>query len=135
MTRLTQPIKYHCPDGSELSYQFDADTDEITKTFQLSHRQKITFTDVPVGTTYTLTENNGNTVTNYDTTISGKTDGAEFTEKAMTVSNMLVGEDSNYADVENSYDANPITGIVFQQPAVHCPDRSSYRRFCSISDH
>ena len=67
---------------------------------------------MPVGTTYTLTENNGNTVTNYDTTISGKTDGAEFTEKAMTVSNMLVGEDSNYADVENSYDANPITGIV-----------------------
>lgn len=104
--------KVSLPDGSELSYQFDADTDEITRTFQLSHGQKITFTDVPVGTTYTLTENNGNKVTNYDTTISGKADGVEFTEKAMTVSNKLVGEDSNYADVENSYDENPITGIV-----------------------
>lgn len=104
--------KVSLPDGSVLSYQFNANTNEITKTFQLSHGQKITFTDVPVGTTYTLTENNGNKVTNYDTTISGKADGAVFTENAMTVSNKLVGENSNYADVENSYDVNPITGIV-----------------------
>lgn len=110
--KIYPTYKVELPDGSELSYQFDDETDEITHTFQLTHGQKITFTDVPVGTTYTLTENNGTKVTNYDTTISGKADGVEFSETAMTVSKKLVGEDSNYADVENSYDENPITGIV-----------------------
>lgn len=51
-------------------------------------------------------------MTNYDTTISGKADGVEFSETAMTVSNKLVGEGANYADVENNYDESPITGIV-----------------------
>lgn len=30
----------------------------------------------------------------------------------MTTSNKLVGEGSNYADVENNYSDNPITGII-----------------------
>ena len=102
------------PEGGTLDYQFDAQTDEITHTFQLKHSQKITFTDLPVGTTFTLSENNGQAVGNYKTTITGMSDGVEFSETqgVMTTANRLVGEDSNYADVENNYADSPITGIV-----------------------
>lgn len=102
------------PGSGTLTYQFDEDTDEITQTFQLKHGEKIVFTDVPVGSKFTLSENNGQKVGNYTTTISGKSDGTEFAEAAgtMTTSNKLVGEGSNYADVENNYSDNPITGII-----------------------
>lgn len=102
------------PGSGTLTYQFDEDTDEITHTFQLKHDQKLTFTDVPVGSKFTLSENDGQKVGNYTTTISGKSDGQTFTETAgtMITSNKLVGEGSNYADVENNYSDNPITGII-----------------------
>lgn len=100
------------PDGRTLEYQFDAKTDEITKTFKLKDKQNITFDDVPVGTKFTLSENDGKKITNYNTTINGKSDDIAFTENAMTISEKLVGEGANYADVVNDYDENPVTGIV-----------------------
>lgn len=100
------------PNQDKLEYQFDAETEVITHSFVLKHGEKLTFTDVPVGTKFTLSENDGNKITNYITTISGKSDDEAFRESAMTISNKLVGEGKNYADTENNYNDNPITGIV-----------------------
>lgn len=100
------------PDGTDLKFQFEKGKDSVEQNFTLKHGQKIIFDDVPVGTKFTLSENDGQPVVNYDTTISGKSDGAEFNEAAMTVSNKLVGEGVNYADVTNDFDENPITGIL-----------------------
>lgn len=93
---------------------FDKDTAQITKEFQLGHNQKLKFDTLPAGTTYSLTENAGTKITNYDTTITGKADNAVFSEakNTMTTSNKLVGEKPNYTKVENNYNSQPITGIV-----------------------
>lgn len=100
--------------AEEVTVTFDKTTAPITKTFKLGHNQKLKFDTLPVGTTYSLTENNGNKITNYDTTITGKADNVAFAETkgTMTTSNKLVGEKANYTKVENNYNDQPITGIV-----------------------
>ena len=109
----------YASNGYKMSFQFDDKTDSISHTFYLkgagSDGQSVIFDNVPVGTKFTLSENDGTAITNYDTVITGMSDGIAFnTEKTegMAITDKLVGEGQNYADVENSYDESPITGIV-----------------------
>lgn len=67
-----------------------------------------------MGTTYDLQENNGVKITNYSTRISGKQDSVAFSENenVMVTQGKGVGERANYTKVVNTYNDNPITGIV-----------------------
>lgn len=97
-----------------IEFTFNGTEESVTKTFQLKHGQKLKFDDLPVGTTYDLQENNGVKITNYSTKISGKQDSVAFSENenVMATQGKGVGEQANYTKVVNTYNDNPITGIV-----------------------
>ena len=112
---VTVPDTYSVtlPNGDPLNFEFGDDTATASGSFSLKHGESISFSNLPVGMKYTLSENNGAAITHYNTYITGQENGTAFEKvTGVTVSDKLVGEEVNKADVENNYSANPITGIV-----------------------
>ena len=101
------------PNGDPLNFTFGDDTAAASGSFSLKHGESISFSNLPVGMKYTLSENDGAAITHYNTYITVQENGTAFEKvTGVTVSDKLVGEGVNKADVENNYSANPITGII-----------------------
>lgn len=112
---VTVPDTYSAtlPNGDPLNFTFGDDIATASGSFSLKHGESISFSNLPVGMKYTLSENDGLAITHYNTYITGQENGTAFERvTGVTVSDKLVGEGVNKADVENNYSANPITGIV-----------------------
>lgn len=90
-------------DGSQSTESFGIGT---SKTFTLKHNEYIYFTDIPVGTTFTVTEEAGG----YEMTQTTISDGKSLTPAAQE--NVLVGEDYNIVGFNNELEAGALTGII-----------------------
>ena len=81
-------------------------------TFKLKDGDSAEISDVPVGVKYTLEETTP-TDANYEgTAISAKNGDDETTSDSTKIENMLIGEDTNTADVTNTYKEVAPTGII-----------------------
>lgn len=80
------------------------------KTFELKHNEKLVFPLLPVGTKYDISET---AATGYTTTLKTKEDGKqEVAEISATVTNKLIGDETNYAKYTNEKPSTPPTGIL-----------------------
>ena len=112
---VTVPDTYSVtlPNGNPLNFTFGDDIATASGSFSLKHGESISFSKLPVGMKYTLSENSGVAIRHYNTYITVQENGTAFEKvTGVTVSDKLVGEGVNKADVENKYSANPITGII-----------------------
>lgn len=90
-------------DGSQSTESFVIGT---SKTFTLKHNEYIFFTDIPVGTTFTVTEETDG----YEMTQTTISDGKNLTPA--TQEDVLVGEDYNIVGFNNELEADALTGII-----------------------
>ncbi len=112
---VTVPDTYSVtlPNDDPLNFTFGDDIAIASGSFSLKHGESISFSNLPVGMKYTLSENSGAAIRHYNTSITVQENGTAFEKvTGVTVSDKLVGEGVNKADVENNYSANPITGII-----------------------
>ena len=92
------------PNDDSLNFTFGDDAATASGSFSLKHGESISFSNLPVGMKYTLSENDGAAITHYTTYITGQENGKAFEKvTGVTVSDKLVGEGVNKADVENNY--------------------------------
>ncbi len=96
----------HRNDGSTEEITIQAAVD-ATCTFTLKDGEYVTFSDMPVGTKYTVTEAEAG-ANGYTTTVASLVDGQTGT----TTENNLVGENANMVGFTNNKEAAVPTGII-----------------------
>lgn len=80
-----------------------------TATFRITDGSTAVFSNLPAGTTYTVTEASGD---NFTTTFKTIEDGGKESAAASTAANKLVGEGTNKTTVINTYTTITPTGVV-----------------------
>lgn len=86
------------------------------QTFQLQHNQYLQFQDLPVGSRYTIREeDNDDYVTTATVIENGQTRLADAQETEFEAGTYVVGENKNRVDVTNARDKIVLTGIVTEK--------------------